>query len=377
MLRLFRILSFTLALFPLFSFAYTVQIDVQDIHGASIENATVAARPDSPLTAYTDTDGSVSFTGISAGNVLIIAQHPAYGRTAPIFPFVSSSTSCVITLPPLTSLRLASYNVKGFDYWASEQHLYLAKILWTVQPDIVSLQECPDSGILFTDFTAGWLPAYTSTVSYIGWSVHNGILSRYPVLSSFSEGTSVMTRDLYGAYIDAPVWPNICMMSVHLKAGSNYSDGERRNEEATFVRDYCSNLYNSGTLFFLAGDCNDDPDDYRAPSRVHDIFAQGNAFMAQLQPYDDTGTNDTYFWQSWYTRRYDYLYPSTPLANSVISSHVFRTDTMVNRPVWLNATDSTNASDHFIVYTDISLIPEPSAAVFFFILTCIITFRRK
>jgi endonuclease/exonuclease/phosphatase family metal-dependent hydrolase len=358
--------------------AHTLHVNVQDTHGIPVENASVAARVHSPLSAHTDTGGTVTFTGISDGYILIIAQHPQYGRTAPLYPFISSSTSCVITLPALNSLRFATYNLKGFDSWAPEQHHYLAKILWTVQPDIVSLQECPDSGLLFTDFTKSWLPAYTGCVSTAGWAIHNGILSRYPVQSTFKAGTSVMTRDLYGAFISAPVVPQLCMMSVHFKAGGYYSDGERRNEEATYVRNFCSNLYTSAKPFFLAGDCNDDPDFYRSPSRVHDIFADGNSFMTQLHAYDESGSDDTFFGESSYTRRYDYLYPANYLANYVISSRVFRSDTMNNRPLWLNATDSTNASDHFIVYTDILLVPEPTlfTAVLFLAFSCIHINRR-
>jgi endonuclease/exonuclease/phosphatase family metal-dependent hydrolase len=155
-------------------------------------------------------------------------------------------------------------------------------------------------------------------------------------------------------------------MSVHLKAGGGYSDGEQRNEEATFVGEYCSNLYRQGTLFVLAGDMNDDPDYYREPSRVHPILAEAGAGLVELNPTDDDGNVETY---STYAQ-YDFIIPVTGLAAKVLDSYVVRTETMNSRPSWLAYSDSSSASDHHMVYADIEIVPEPSHFITFFVLGC-------
>lgn len=339
--------------------AHTLSVTVTDHNNAPVTDAHVVMRPEDPLSTRTDTTGTANFSPVQFGRNLIMAHHPSYGRTSPIYPYITSSTSLVIQLPPLTSLRIATYNLEGFDQWRPEQHISLARIFWTVQPDVVALQECPKDGLRFRDFSDAWLPGYHSIVSTAGLSFYNGLTTRYPLSDAFSVGREIMTRDLFGATITLPGWGDVEVMSVHFKAGSEERDGERRNDEATFVGAHCATLSAQARLFFLAGDFNEDPDYDRPPSRVHDILAESGAKMVKLTPRDDSGSKDTFYGSPSFTRRLDYLYPCECMAVYVITSRVFRTDTAAARPLWLSEDESFLASDHFLVYTDIVPIPEP------------------
>ena len=349
-------------IFALNSFA--VNIHVQDISGFPISDATVCLGVQTTLFAKTDISGNAEIIQPQNDYYLFIARHQDFGRTNAQYINTASQSNITFTLPPQTSFRVATYNMKGFDQWDTSQIEPLAKIFWTVQPDVVCLQECPENGLTFTNFQNIYLPCYTSIVSHIGWSIHNGFLSFFPIETSYSYGWDVMTRDLYSATINVPGDPSITFLCAHFKCCDGDSEGEKRNQEAQFVAEHCSNLYANGEMFLFAGDLNDDPDYPRPPSQVHTILLVSNpaAHLVQIQATDDTGNSDTHI----YYRRYDYLYPVDSLASNFISSKVFRTDTMNNRPAWLASDESEKASDHRMVYADFAIIPEPFLFLFYF-----------
>jgi endonuclease/exonuclease/phosphatase family metal-dependent hydrolase len=338
--------------------AYDLSVHVQNVHGLPIQGAYVWLNPLAPQWAQSDAGGNATFTGVGGGNYLVVARHPSYGRADPQYPLLPVVTNVTFVLPNRTSFRIASYNMLGFNGWSAAQETALAKIYWTAQPDIACVQEAPDDPPRFETFVNAYMHGYTTVVSSVGGQIHNGVLSFFPIDATYSMGNAVMTRDLFVTQIAVMGVQSTTFMSVHLKAGGNYSDGERRNEEATYIGEYCSNLFRQGELFILAGDMNDDPDYYREPSRVHPILAEAGAGLVELSATDDDGNNETY---STYAR-YDFIVPVTGLAAKVLDTYIVRTDTMDARPSWLAYSDSDTASDHHMVYADIEIVPEPAQA---------------
>jgi len=358
-------------------FSFAVSIHVQDSIGNPISDAMVCLGVQTTLYAKTDSAGDTTISQPVDDTYLFIARHHNYGRTSPQYVNTASQSNLIFVLPPITSLRVATYNMKGYDQWDNSQIQPLAKIFWTVQPDVVCLQECPEAGLLFEEFQKIYLPCYTSIVSRFGYKVYNGMLSFYPIESSWSYGISEMTRDLFSATIDVPGSISMTFLSAHFKCCSGEYEGSKRDKEAQFVAEHCSNLYSNGNMFFFAGDLNDDPDYYRPPSRVHSILLITNpaAHLVQLQAVDDNDDSDTHI----YYRRYDFLYPVDNLASRFIASSIFRTDTMSNRPAWLSVDESEEASDHRMVYADFTAIPEAECIwiIGILITRCILKIRRS
>ncbi len=349
--------SFLFLLFAINSSA--VSIHVQDSIGNPIPDATVCLGVQTTLYAKTDSGGDAVISQPSDDNYLFIARHYNYGRTNPQYINTATQSNLIFVLPPITCLRVATYNMKGNDYWDNSQIQPLAKTFWTVQPDVVCLQECPEAGLLFEEFQKIYMPDYTSIVSKFGYYVYNGFLSFYPIESSWSYGISVMTRDLLSATIDVPGSLPITFLSAHFKCCSGDYEGNKRNEEAQFVAEHCSNLYAQGKMFLFGGDLNDDPGHPRPPSRVHSILLISNpaANLVQMDIRDERNNIDTYV--GYTDRRYDFLYPVNALTANFIEGSVFRTETMTNRPAWLAYNESELASDHRMVYADFNIVPEP------------------
>ena len=340
-------------------FSSAVSIHVQDSIGDPIPDAMVGMGVQTTLYAKTDISGDAEIIQPGDDNYLFIARHYNYGRTNPQYINTATQSNLTFVLPPISTLRVATYNMKGYDHWDNSQILPLARTFWTVQPDVVCLQECPETGLLFEDFQKIYMPDYTSIVSQFGYKIYNGMLSFYPIESSWSYGISEMTRDLYSATIDVPGGLSMTFLSAHFKCCTGEYEGNRRNEEAQFVAEHCSNLYVQGEMFLFAGDLNDDPDYPRPPSRVHSILLISNpaANLVQMDIRDERNNIDTYV--GYTDRRYDFLYPVNGLAARFVEGCVFRTETMTNRPAWLSFNDSEMASDHRLVYADYNIVPEP------------------
>jgi len=366
--------SFLLLLFAINSSA--VSIHVQNSIGDPIPGAMVCLGVQTTLYAKTDYAGNATISQPGDDNYLFIARHHNYGRTNPQYINTATQSNLTFVLPPFTYLRVATYNMKGNDYWGNSQIQPLAKIFWTVQPDVVCLQECPETGLLFEEFQRIYMPDYTSIVSRFGYKVYNGMLSFYPIESSWSYGISEMTRDLLSATIDVPGSISMTFLSAHFKCCSGDYEGNRRNEEAQFVAEHCSNLYAQGKMFLFAGDLNDDPGHPRPPSRVQSILLISNpaAHLVQLQATDDGGDIDTYI--GYTDRRYDFLYPVNSLADRFIDSSIFRTGTMTNRPAWLSIDESEEASDHRMVYADFNIVPEACSFIIYYLPFMIYYIRR-
>ncbi|MCX7003532.1 MAG: hypothetical protein NTV22_09700 [bacterium] len=349
-----------------------VTVRVENLLGQPVTGALVWVNVDAPSNAYADASGNALVTVTTGTNYLMVARHAGYGRAPALFPFIDQDTNITITLPVRTSLRIASYNMYGMSAWSDAKVKALARMLWTVQPDIVFAQETRTTTLALSVFQPRYLFGYTNAQSRDWGDIRNALVSIFPLQNVFSAGTAVMTRDLFGAEASLPGVGNTTLMSVHYKALKDASSAATRDIEALFTAGYCSNLNAQAKFFMLGGDMNDDVGDPTWLSHVHQILTNYNTGLRRLEPRDDAGNPATYTSFS-YTSRLDYIYLNQAFLPYVQAAGVARTDTMTNRPVWLRPTSSNLASDHSMIYADIALVPEPACGV----LLLLILLRRR
>ncbi len=355
-----------LHLLPASAPAVTLRVAVRVVNaqGAPVPQAYVWIDPDDPFCARANESGVVTAELTRAKNYLLRARHPDYGRGQPVFSYIDSDTNITLALPAFTACRIATYNMKGFDPWSDTQARALARVLWTVQPDVLLAQETRDSALALSEFQTRYLLGYTMAQSPVGGNIHNAVLSLWPLTNQFSAGADVMTRDVFGAEVLLPLpWPGgTTLMSVHYKANKGVTEAATRDTEAIFTALYCSNLLalSHGGLVVLGGDMNEDIADATWLSHVHEILASNNTGLTRLDPRDDAGNPATY--PSW-DSRLDYLYCGSGFDHYLLTARVFRTDTLADLPAWLAAGDSATASDHALVFADIEMVPEAATAL--------------
>jgi len=348
-----------------------VTVRVETTLAQPITGALVWVNVDAPSNAYADASGNALVTVTTGTNYLMVARHAAYGRAPAQFPFIAGDTNITITLPVRTSLRVVSYNMYGMSAWTDTKVKALARMLWTVQPDIIFAQETRTTTLALSVFQTRYLFGYTNAQSTSWGDIRNAVVSIFPLMNVFSAGTAVMTRDLFGAETILPGVGNTTIMSVHYKALKDASSAATRDDEARFTAAYCSNLNARAKLYLLGGDMNDDVSDPTWLSHVHQILTNYNSGLWRTEPRDDTGVAATYV-STIYTSRLDYIYVGQAFLPYVQAASVVRTATMTNRPVWLRTTSSNLASDHSMIYADITLVPEPACGLSLLLLSLLL-----
>jgi endonuclease/exonuclease/phosphatase family metal-dependent hydrolase len=137
------------------------------------------------------------------------------------------------------------------------------RILQGLRPDIVAMQEfnygsrsTADMQSLVNQITgtngAAW---FRET----GYSIPNGIISRWPILQSGSwedVDTGVNDRGFAWARIDVPGTNDLYVVSVHLKASSGTSNQTRRNDQATQLKNQIATNFPANAWIVVAGDLN-------------------------------------------------------------------------------------------------------------------------
>jgi len=145
-----------------------------------------------------------------------------------------------------------------------------------------------------------------------GYSIPNGIISRYPMLASGSwvdSDTGVNDRGFAWARVDVPGTNDLYVVSVHLKASNSGSDVSRRATEAAELKALISTNFPAGAWIIVAGDFN--------------IYSEGEATVATLStflsdrpvPADLNGGTNT---NQGRTERYDRVLVSFSLTNTLV-----------------------------------------------------------
>ncbi len=207
----------------------------------------------------------------------------------------------------LTSGNQQSYEAPGI------------RIFQGLKPDIVAIQEFRYGGstasndlrtLVNTAFGTNY-NFYREPYTANG-DLPNGIVSRYPILTSGSwvdSDTGVNNRGFAWARIDVPGTNDLYVVSVHLKASNASSDVTRRTAEANEIKALISTNFPANAWIIVAGDMN--------------IYDESEGAVATLAtflsnspvPADQNGETDTNAARS---ERYDRVLMSFSLTNRLV-----------------------------------------------------------
>ena len=193
-------------------------------------------------------------------------------------------------------------------------------ILKGLRPDIVAMQEFNVSNSFGINTTTALsnMVATTFGTNFVyfretGYSIPNGIISRYPILASGSwvdSDTGVNDRGFAWARIDLPGTNDLYVVSVHLKASSGTANEDRRTAEAAEVKTLIQANFPADSWIIVAGDMN--------------LYAETEGAITTLKsflsdspvPADQNGDPDTNLSRS---SRYDRVLPSFSMSNALTS----------------------------------------------------------
>lgn len=183
------------------------------------------------------------------------------------------------------------------------------RIFQGLDPDIALVQEMNYLNNSATNFRA-WVDAnFGSSFSYFRGatgSIPNGIVSRYPILSSGSWNDTTLTdREFAYAKIDIPGDKNLWAISVHLKASNGSSDLSQRNSQASQLVAYINANIPAVDYLVIGGDFNTYSRSEACVTTLASVFATGSPW-----PADQAGDGDT---NSGRSEPYDWVIPDAEL----------------------------------------------------------------
>ncbi len=187
-------------------------------------------------------------------------------------------------------------------------------------PDIVAMQEFNVSNSLGINTTAAISNMVATTFgpefSYFreagSYTIPNGIISRYPIITNASwvdSDTGVDDRGFAWALIDLPGTNKIYVVSVHLKASSGSANATRRGAEAAELKDLITTNFPAGSWIVVAGDMN-------LYSDTEAAITTFKTFLADTPVPVDQKTNNTT--NAGRDERYDRVLTSFSMTNRLV-----------------------------------------------------------
>ena len=168
-------------------------------------------------------------------------------------PVVTQTNATVrIMAANLTSGTSMSYEAPGI------------RIFQGLEPDVVAIQEFRyNSSTSDTQLRQLVDTAFGPSFYYYrevgSYNIPNGIVSRWPILSSGTwedVDPNLNDRGFAWAKIDLPGTNDLYVVSIHLKASSGSSNASRRNAEATNLVNLIHANFPANAWIIVAGDCN-------------------------------------------------------------------------------------------------------------------------
>ena len=219
----------------------------------------------------------------------------------------SSNVTVRVMASNLTSGNNQRYETPGLN------------ILKGLKPDIVAMQEFNVSNSFGINTTSALsnMVATTFDTNFVyfresGYSIPNGIISRYPILASGSwvdSDTGVNDRGFAWARIDVPGTNDLYVVSVHLKASSGAANETRRAAEVAELKDLITTNFPAGAWIIVAGDMN-------LYSETEAAITSFKTFLSDAPvPADQNGDPDT---NAGRAERYDRVLPSFSMTNTLI-----------------------------------------------------------
>jgi len=269
--------------------------------------------------SYTGT-GRLVLCAVWFGIILQCVSQPARAQTCITVRVMASN---------LTSGNNQRYETPGLN------------ILKGLKPDVVAMQEfnyssasqglnTPAAFREMVDTTFG-----TNFVYYreSGYSIPNGIISRYPMLASGSwDSADLPDRGYAWARIDIPGTNDLYVVSVHLKASSG--SAARRTAEVDEIKSLMGSTFPSNAWVIIAGDMNISDESEGAVTS----FA---SFMSDVPvPADHNEDSDT---NAGRAKRYDRVLLSYSMTNTlvpvVMPSRVYTNGLVFDSRVYTNLAD--------------------------------------
>jgi endonuclease/exonuclease/phosphatase family metal-dependent hydrolase len=194
------------------------------------------------------------------------------------------------------------------------------RILQGLRPDVIAMQEF-NYGSRSTADIQSLVNQITGTngSDYFresGYSIPNGIISRWPILASGSwedVDSGVNDRGFAWAQIDVPGPTDLYVVSVHLKASSGSSNQTRRNGQATQLKSEITTNFPPNAWIVIAGDLN-------TYSLTEPAIVTLSSFLrTSPDAADNLGDPDTNAGRS---SPYDHVFVSASLAENQIPSSI-------------------------------------------------------
>ena len=183
------------------------------------------------------------------------------------------------------------------------------RIFQGLKPDVVAIQEFNYLNNTASDLRAMVNTAFGTNFSFYretGYSIPNGIISRWPITAAGSWediDTGVNDRGFAWARIDLPGSNDLYVVSVHLKASSGATNEFRRNAEATQLKSLIQSNFPTNAWLVVAGDCN-----IQAPGES--ALATLTTFLSDNPIPTDSPTGGDADTNNGRSERYDYVFPS-------------------------------------------------------------------
>src|SRR5207249_732862 len=179
-----------------------------------------------------------SFSRSLAGVFLVFLSFASSAQSTNVLRVMSAN---------LTSGNLQKYETPGLDIFKG------------LKPDVVAIQEFNYSNNTASDFKEMLDSTFGTNFSYFretnsGYSIPNGIISRYPIIDAGSwDDSFVPDRGFAWARIALPGTNDLYVVSVHLYGSGTAGD---RNGEATAIKGQIQANFPAGAWVIVAGDFN-------------------------------------------------------------------------------------------------------------------------
>lgn len=257
----------------------------------------------------------------------------------------SLATAAEVLVPTITStntgIRVMAANLNGDSQSYQD---FALRIFQGLKPDVVAIQEFNYLGNTANDLRTMVNAAFGTNYSFYresgaGYSIPNGIISRWPIVGSGSwEDTDpgVNDRGFAWARIDVPGTNDLYVVSVHLKASSGSDNATRRTAQASAIKALVQQHFPSNAWIVVAGDCNiQDPSE--AALATFKTFLSDTPIPTDAPSSGDADTNNGR------SERYDYVFPSPTLSTNrvatVVGSRTFPNGLVFDSRIYAPLTD--------------------------------------
>ncbi|MBP7828297.1 MAG: hypothetical protein KA248_00115 [Kiritimatiellae bacterium] len=282
----------------------------------------------------------------------------------------SDSEQIAVFIDPATSTSNVSFTVMAANLSSGTDQAYHdpgIRIFQALQPDVVGVQEFNYASGARALVDAAFSTGHYYYVETDGEQIPNGIISKYPILSSGQWADPyVSNRDMAWAIIDIPGTQDLYVVSVHLLT----TGSTERNNQATYLRGCIQSNWPAHALIAIAGDLN-------TPTRSEACITTLSAIAVdQPQSRDQSGDMDT---NAGRDSDYDYVLTSTNLVpkhtNTMVGGTSFPYGMVFDTRVWATppspalSTDSgVEGMQHMAVMKTFQLeqaaVPATSAVIY-------------